>query len=117
MKVLLIESGQLDVFQRQRVARTIRDENILAALCCMSQDVRETVENALAELHHIVAPSVDPKSLMTSCPKFGANTKVSWPPLPLNRSLPGVLASVSLPAVPRIALPELATTWPELSVF
>ncbi|MEA2917603.1 MAG: hypothetical protein QOJ15_9684, partial [Bradyrhizobium sp.] len=57
MEIVLVESGQLDVLQRQGVARTIRDDDILAALCCMSQDVSETVENALVELDHIVTPS------------------------------------------------------------
>src|SRR5882724_9224699 len=57
MKVGLDEGGQLDVFQRQRVACIDRNDDIVAALRCMSQNVREIVENALAELHDVLTPS------------------------------------------------------------
>src|ERR1700733_12920324 len=54
MKVVFVESSQLNVVQRQRVARTISDNNILATLCRVRKDVREIVEDALAELDHVV---------------------------------------------------------------
>ena len=57
MKVMTIKSRQLGVLQRQRVVRISRNNNILADLRRMGEDARETIENARAELNHVVAPS------------------------------------------------------------
>ena len=57
MKVVMVESSQLGVFQRERIVRARRNNNILADLRRMSENASETVENTLAELDHIVASS------------------------------------------------------------
>ena len=57
MKVVTIESRQLGVLQRHRVARVSRNNDILANLRRMGQNARETVENTLAELDGILSRS------------------------------------------------------------
>ena len=56
MKISLVQSSQLDVFQRQRVRRIGRNDNILPDLRSMGKNARKTVENAHAELDYVVAP-------------------------------------------------------------
>src|SRR3954454_23746029 len=70
MKVGLVESAQLDVFQRQRIGRTCRKDNIVATLGCMSKNVRKTFESALAELHHIVTAAACTKVLDDITPEI-----------------------------------------------
>ena len=80
MKVVLVESGQLDILQRQGIPCSVRDNNILAALRCVRQGVRETVEDALAELDHIVAlaPSIGVKVGDDIFSKIGRKHECIW---------------------------------------
>src|ERR1700722_7531707 len=57
MEIVAVERAQLGILQRHRVVRISRNNNILAGLRSMCQTARETVENGLAELDHIVGMS------------------------------------------------------------
>lgn len=63
MKVVLVQSGQLGVLQRQRIACAGVDDNVVPALCRMGQNVREIVEDTFAELHNVMTKS--------GCPEIG----------------------------------------------
>jgi hypothetical protein len=61
MKVGLIESIELGVFQGQGIVPAGCTDGVMAALGCMSQNVREMIEYALAELLQVVTSSASAK--------------------------------------------------------
>ena len=118
MKVVTIESRQLGVLQRHRVARVSRNNDILANLRRMGQNARETVENALAELDGILSRSSHGETLDSGMAEIGGKHEcVIQLLLLLNRkSSPPVPVSVLVLLAARITAPELVSTaWPVLS--
>src|SRR5215212_277195 len=57
MKVGFVERVHLDVFHGKRIRGTRCNDNIVAILRCMRQNVCEAVENSFAELHDVMTTS------------------------------------------------------------
>src|SRR4051794_29710694 len=71
MKVGLIERAYFYVFHRKRDSRPCCNDNIVAVLGCMGQNVCEAVENGLAELDDVMTTSGCAKVLDDVVPEIG----------------------------------------------